>query len=61
MSYVKNYSGIDYPTSKTFGGVQEKLATLPQIKYYTDLCEQKNVTPVNPSNITSRAIRELID
>lgn len=61
MSYAKNYSGTDYPTSKTFGGVQEKLATLPQIKYYTDLCEQKQVEPKDVSNITSREIHKLID
>ena len=61
MSYAKNYSGTDYPTSKTFAGTQEKLASLAQVKYYTDLCEQKNVTPVDTSNISSKDIRILID
>ena len=61
MSNYKNYQGTDYPTSKTFAGNQEKLATLPQIKYYTDLCEQKQVQPVDVSNITSKKIHALID
>lgn len=56
---MTNY--VDYATSKTYSGTQEKQASLAQIKYYTDLCEQKNVTPVDTSNISSRVIRELID
>ena len=56
---MTNYT--DYPTSKTFAGTQEKQASLAQIKYYLDLCEQKNVTPKDVSNITSREIHKLID
>lgn len=56
---MTNY--VDYPTSRTYSGTQEKLASLAQIKYYTDLCEQKNVTPVDTGNISSKVIRELID
>lgn len=55
MSYV------DYPTSRTFAGTQEKQASLAQIKYYLDLCEQKNVTPKDVSNITSKEISQLIN
>lgn len=61
MSNYTNYQGTDYPTSRTFAGNQEKQASLAQIKYYLDLCEQKNVTPKDVSNITSKDIRILID
>ena len=55
MSYV------DYPTSNVFSGVNEKLASPKQIKYYLDLCESKKVEPRDVSNITSKAISELIN
>ena len=55
MSYV------DYPTSGTYSGVNEKLASQKQIKYYLDLCENKKVEPRDVSNITSKAISELIN
>lgn len=61
MSNYTNYSGTDYPTSGTYSGVNEKLASPKQIKYYLDLCESKKVEPRDVTNITSKAISELIN